>query len=37
MLRFTWRRERAGQTASVSLVDGRVLDAWGADRAAGSP
>jgi hypothetical protein len=37
MLRLTWRHERGGLTASVSLVDGRVLDAWGAQRAAGSP
>lgn len=36
MLRLTWRRERGELTASVSLVDGRVLDAWGADRAGGS-
>lgn len=33
MLRLTWRSERGELTASVSLVDGRVLDAWGADRA----
>lgn len=33
MLRLTWRQERAGKVASVSLVDGRVLDAWGRDRA----
>jgi hypothetical protein len=37
MLRLTWRTERGQLTASVSLVDGRVLDAWGAGRAAGSP
>jgi hypothetical protein len=37
MLRLTWRTERGALTASVSLVDGRVLDAWGAERAAGSP
>jgi hypothetical protein len=36
MLRLTWRTERGELTASVSLVDGRVLDAWGADRAEGS-
>jgi hypothetical protein len=36
MLRLTWRTERGELTASVSLVDGRVLDAWGSDRAAGS-
>lgn len=33
MLRLTWREERAGRVASVSLVDGRVLDGWGRDRA----
>ena len=37
MIRLTWRTERGELTASVSLVDGRVLDAWGADRAARSP
>jgi hypothetical protein len=36
MLRLTWRAERGGLTASVSLVDGRVLDAWGAGRTTGS-
>jgi hypothetical protein len=36
MIRLTWRSERGELTASVSLVDGRVLDAWGADRAGGS-
>jgi hypothetical protein len=36
MLRLTWRSERGELTASVSLVDGRVLDAWGADRVGGS-
>ena len=30
MIRLTWRREAGGTTASVSLVDGRVLDGWGA-------
>jgi hypothetical protein len=29
MLRLTWRLERSGQVASVSLVDGHVLDGWG--------
>jgi hypothetical protein len=29
MLRLTWRTDRGQQTASVSLVDGRVLDRWG--------
>lgn len=32
MLRLTWRTERAGRMASVSLVDGRVLDQWGRHR-----
>jgi hypothetical protein len=34
MLRLTWRTERGGRIASVSLVDGRVLDAWGKRRTA---
>ncbi len=34
MLRLTWRTDRGERTASVSLVDGRVLDAWGRNRAA---
>lgn len=29
MIRLTWRREGEGTAASVSLVDGRVLDGWG--------
>jgi hypothetical protein len=29
MLRLTWRVDGARTMASVSLVDGRVLDAWG--------
>jgi hypothetical protein len=33
MLRLTWRAEKGGKVASVSLVDGRVLDAWGRSRA----
>ena len=37
MLRLTWRTDRGERTASVSLVDGRVLDAWGAKRASASP
>ena len=37
MVRLTWRTERGELTASVSLVDGRVLDAWGAERAGRSP
>jgi hypothetical protein len=36
MLRLTWRTERSGTTASVSLVDGRVLDGWGGKRASGA-
>jgi hypothetical protein len=30
MLRLTWRLEGPGKAASVSLVDGRVLDEWAA-------
>jgi hypothetical protein len=33
MLRLTWRAERGHKVASVSLVDGRVLDGWGRSRA----
>lgn len=29
MLRLTWRVDRGQRVASVSLVDGRVLDRWG--------
>jgi hypothetical protein len=32
MLRLTWRIERGEKVASLSLVDGRVLDAWGRTR-----
>jgi hypothetical protein len=32
MLRLTWRTERGKKVASISLVDGRVLDAWGRSR-----
>ena len=32
MLRLTWRLEKAGKNASVSLVDGRVLDDWARSR-----
>jgi hypothetical protein len=32
MLRLTWRTDRDNKPVSVSLVDGRVLDAWGRDR-----
>ena len=34
MLRLTWRIERGEKVASVSLVDGRVLDGWGRRREA---
>jgi hypothetical protein len=34
MLRLTWRIEQGEKVASVSLVDGRVLDAWGRSRSA---
>ena len=36
MLRLTWRAEGKGTTASVSLVDGLVLDRWGHERDLGS-
>ena len=36
MLRLTWRLEKKGRVASVSLVDGRVLDGWARTRG-GSP
>lgn len=36
MLRLTWRTDRDQRPVSVSLVDGRVLDAWGRDRARGA-
>jgi hypothetical protein len=32
MIRLTWRVEGSGQVASVSLVDGHVLDGWGRAR-----
>jgi hypothetical protein len=32
MLRLTWRTDRGARIASVSLVDGRVLDAWSRGR-----
>jgi hypothetical protein len=32
MMRLTWRLEGSGKVASLSLVDGRVLDAWGRSR-----
>jgi hypothetical protein len=40
MLRLTWRTDRGAKVASVSLVDGRVLDRWGRSRgrpASGGP
>jgi len=33
MLRLTWRIDHGGKVASVALVDGSVLDAWGRERA----
>lgn len=32
MARLTWKVQRNERTASVSLVDGHVLDGWGRDR-----
>lgn len=37
MLRLTWKIERGVRVASVSLVDGGVLDGWGRARAAEAP
>jgi hypothetical protein len=37
MLRMTWRMERGEKVASVSLVDGRVLDAWSRGAVPGKP
>lgn len=37
MLRLTWKVEQGVRVASVSLVDGRVLDDWGRTRAAAEP
>jgi hypothetical protein len=34
MIRLTWRLERGAKVASVSLVDGHVLDGWGRSRSA---
>lgn len=34
MLRLTWKIEQGARVASVSLVDGRVLDGWGRTRSA---
>jgi hypothetical protein len=33
MIRLTWRIRSGEKVASVALVDGRVLDAWGRERA----
>jgi len=33
MMRLTWRVDHANKVASVALVDGPVLDAWGRERA----
>jgi hypothetical protein len=35
MLRLTWRIEKTQKLASVSLVDGRLLDDWGKTRETG--
>jgi len=37
MIRLTWRVEGGTQVASVSLVDGRVLDNWGRSSRIGQP
>ena len=37
MIRLTWRLEGGTQVASVSLVDGRVLDNWGRTSGIGRP
>jgi hypothetical protein len=37
MLRLTWRLERKERIASVSLVDGHVLDGWGRARMSPAP
>ena len=33
MIRLTWRIDHSTKVASVALVDGAVLDAWGRTRA----
>jgi hypothetical protein len=33
MIRLTWRIDHTSKVASVALVDGAVLDAWGRERA----
>jgi hypothetical protein len=37
MIRLTWKVERRQQLASVSLVDGHVLDGWGRSRTSPAP
>lgn len=37
MIRLTWRVEAVGKVASVSLVDGRVLDDWGRTQGRSGP
>ncbi|MEP6571062.1 MAG: hypothetical protein ABJD11_00135 [Gemmatimonadota bacterium] len=37
MIRLTWRLESGRKLASVSLIDGHVLDAWGEHRGARRP
>ena len=37
MMRLTWRAQQGVKSASLSLVDGRVLDNWQAPRRAGAP
>jgi hypothetical protein len=37
MLRLTWRLEQKERIASVSLVDGHVLDEWGRSRRRAAP
>jgi hypothetical protein len=32
MIRLTWRQQGSRTAASVSLIDGAVLDRWGRDR-----
>jgi hypothetical protein len=37
MIRLTWRTEKGSRVASVSLVDGHVLDSWGRSRPVPAP
>jgi hypothetical protein len=37
MIRLTWRLEGGAKVASVSLVDGHVLDGWGRSQAGVTP